>query len=48
MRACSKFLYPTFLGDAASRFPGPIVVGEDGMMFSLPTGKTDILQSRLM
>jgi ribonuclease Z len=44
----SKFFYPAFLGDAASRYSGPIVVGEDGMMFSLPAGKTDIVQSRLM
>ena len=44
----SKFFNPAFLGDAASRYPGPIVVGEDGMMFSLPAGKTDIVQSRLM
>jgi ribonuclease Z len=44
----SKFFYPAFLGDAASRYPGPIVVGEDGMMFSLPAGKTDIVQSQLM
>jgi ribonuclease Z len=43
----SKFFYPVFLGDAASRYAGPIVVGEDGMMFSLPAGKTDIVQSRL-
>lgn len=44
----SKFFYPAFLGDAASRYSGPIVVGEDGMMFSLPAGKTDIVQSQLM
>lgn len=44
----SKFFYPAFLGDAASRFSGPIIVGEDGMMFSLPTGKTDIVRSKLM
>jgi ribonuclease Z len=44
----SKLFYPAFLGDAASRYAGPIVVGEDGMMFSLPAGKTDIVQSRLM
>lgn len=30
------YLYPAFLGDAANRFDGPIVVGEDGMLFSLP------------
>lgn len=44
----SKFFYPAFLGDAASRYLGPIVVGEDGMMFSLSAGKTDIVQSKLM
>ena len=44
----SKFFYPAFLGDAASRYSGPIVVGEDGMLFSLPAGKTDIVQSKLM
>jgi len=44
----SKLFYPAFLGDAASRYAGPIVVGEDGMMFSLPAGKTDIVQSQLM
>lgn len=44
----SKFFYPAFLGDAAKRFGGPIVVGEDGMIFSLPAGKSDIVQSGLM
>ncbi len=44
----SRFFYPAFLGDAASRYSGAIVLGEDGMMFSLPAGKTDIVQSRLM
>jgi ribonuclease Z len=44
----SEFFYPAFLGDAPSRYSGPIVVGEDGMMFSLAAGKTDIVQRRLM
>ncbi len=44
----SKFFYPAFLGDAPSRFKGPLVVGEDGMMFSLPAGKADIVQTKLM
>jgi len=37
-----RFFYPAFLGDAASRFSGPIIVGEDGMIFSLPAGSTAI------
>lgn len=44
----SKFFYPAFLGDAATRFSGPIVIGEDGMIFSLLAGKSDITQSNLM
>lgn len=44
----NSFFYPAFLGDAASRFGGPIVVGEDGMMFSLPAGSSEIKQTRLM
>jgi ribonuclease Z len=30
------YLYPAFLGDAPARFDRAIVVGEDGMLFSLP------------
>ena len=41
-------LYPAFLGEAPKRFSGPITVGEDGMIFSLPTGGTEIRQRRLM
>ena len=42
------FFYPAFLGDAASHFDGPITVGEDGMVFSLPPGTTRIaLDKRL-
>jgi ribonuclease Z len=44
----SKFLYPAFLGDAASRYNGPIVIGEDGMIFTLPAGSTKSIQKKLM
>lgn len=40
-----EYLYPAFLGDAENRFDGPIVVGEDGMIFSLPEDSDEILQS---
>lgn len=30
------YLYPAFLGDAGARYDGPIVVGEDGMVFTMP------------
>ena len=41
----AEYLYPAFLGDAQSRFNGPIVVGEDGMLFSMPAGSDQITQS---
>lgn len=44
----SRWLYAAFLGDAESRFSGPLVVGEDGMMFSLPTGSKTIDRTRLI
>lgn len=44
----SRYLHAVFLGDARSRFDGPIVVGEDGMLFSLPSGSKEIDRSRLM
>lgn len=40
----NSFFYPAFLGDAKDRFSGPIVVGEDGMLFTLPAGSKDIRQ----
>lgn len=43
-----RFFYPAFLGDAPARFSGPIIVGEDGMMFSLPAGSTAIDQRDLL
>jgi ribonuclease Z len=42
------YLYPAFLGDAAARFDGPIVVGEDGMLFSLPPQSDTIIRRRLL
>lgn len=44
----SRFFYPAFLGEARAHFSGPIAIGEDGMLFSLPAGTTDIVQSNLM
>lgn len=44
----SRFFYPAFLGDAHQRFDGPIVMGEDGMIFSLPAGQAAIIQRELM
>lgn len=40
-------LYPLFLGDAGSIFEGPIVVGEDGMRLSLPSG-SDAIDRRMI
>ena len=42
------FAYPAFLGDAHRHFPGPITVGEDGMLFSLPAGSTTITRKALL
>lgn len=44
----SAYLYPAFLGDAEERFDGDLVVGEDGMFFSLPAGGDGIGQTNLM
>ena len=42
------FAYPAFVGDAAKFFGGPITVGEDGMLFTLPANSTAIDKKRLM
>jgi ribonuclease Z len=42
------FAYPAFLGDAAQHYDGPITVGEDGMMWSLPAGSTAIETKKLL
>ena len=38
----SRYFYPAFLGDAKEHFNGPIIVGEDGMFFTLPAN-TDVI-----
>ena len=43
----NKALHKYFLGDASSKFKGDILIGEDGMIFSLPAGSREILQSEL-
>lgn len=37
-----ELLEPVFLGDAKSEFDGPITVGQDGMIFSLPAGSEKV------
>ncbi|MFL0357347.1 MBL fold metallo-hydrolase [Erythrobacter sp. GH1-10] len=44
----STALYPAFLGDAENRFDGELVMGEDGMLFSLPAGSEKIERDELM
>jgi ribonuclease Z len=41
-------LKPAFLGEARKFFSGPITIGEDGMIFSLPSGSKDILMKWLL
>ena len=43
-----KFAYPAFLGDAPRHFSGPITVGEDGMIFTLPAGSGAIKKGKLL
>ena len=40
-------LYPYFLKDTDKAYDGPIVMGEDGMMFSLPANSDAIKRTRL-
>jgi ribonuclease Z len=42
------YAYPAFLGDAPDHFSGPITVGEDGMMMSLPAGSKAITTRKLL
>ena len=42
-----RYFYPAFLADAPDKFDGPIIVGEDGMLFSLSAGTTTIEQTQL-
>lgn len=43
----SSYFYPVFLADAPEKFDGEITVGEDGMLFSLAAGESDIEQTKL-
>jgi len=43
-----RFAYPAFLGDAGRYYDGPITVGEDGMMLSLPMGSHEVTLTRLL
>ena len=43
----SRMMYPAWLGDARRLYDGPMVVGEDGMMFSLPANSQVIDFTRL-
>lgn len=43
-----RFGYPAFVGDAAQFYKGPMTVGEDGMLFSLPANSGDVIKKRLM
>ncbi len=42
-----RYGYAAFMGDAGRRFDGPVIVGEDGMLFSLPPDSVAIERSRL-
>ena len=44
----NAYFYPAFLGDGPARFGGEIVVGEDGMLFSLPARSEAIERRRLL
>jgi ribonuclease Z len=42
----AQVLHVLWLGDARKNFSGPITVGEDGMLISLPAGGKEVLHSR--
>ncbi len=44
----SRFFDAAFLGEAPRLYAGPITVGADGMMFSLPANSVDIIERDLM
>lgn len=43
----SKALYPYYLKGTGAAYAGPIIMGEDGMMFSLPANGDGMTRSRL-
>jgi len=44
----ASILKAAFLGDARKFYQGPITIGEDGLLLSLPAGEKQILQSSLL
>jgi ribonuclease Z len=42
----ARLLHALWLGDAREKFRGPITVGEDGMLISLPAGGREVHHSR--
>lgn len=44
----SRIFHKAFLGEAASRYAGPITIGTDGLMISLPSGGTTITTKELL
>jgi len=44
----NPLLNSMFLGDAGKYYSGPITIGEDGMLFSLPAGSAKISVSQLL
>lgn len=43
----SRLLYPAYLKGTSKAYDGPIIMGEDGMMFTLPAGSDKIERRRL-
>ncbi len=43
-----SMLRPAFLGEAGKIYNGPITIGEDGMLFTLPAGSKEILMRLLL
>jgi ribonuclease Z len=43
-----RYGYAAFMGDAPRRFDGPVTVGEDGMLFSLPPESVEIRGRRML
>jgi ribonuclease Z len=44
----AAILHPAFLGDSRKYYRGPITIGADGMLFSLPTGSTKVQRRSLL
>lgn len=44
----NRYFYPVFLGDAAKYYDGPMIMGEDGMIFTLPANSDSIEYGELL